>query len=654
MVNQIRLGGGEYLGTGERSTMSSRIVFAGGTVDPSRSSAETILKAVGGIQSRRGPKHIKHNASEAVRRYTSFSQNILDDGTPHLDAWMLRNLADRNVVLQAVIQTILNQVASHFARPLTDKSIGGKVIQRDRKKALTAAAAKRAKELEDIVYDGGIKTNHPITGEPGCWDGHYETQSDPLDITVRKLMRDSLILDRVFITIEGNYSGTKPVMFWKAEDAGLMRLVDTPLYEPQIRNGSQESDDLSGKVKYVMLSPDFDWRVEREYMWNEGAMSFRNPRTDFLTFGYGKSEAEMCLGALLGILYSMQANSDYFTKNHVPAGILTIFGNFSEPSIQQLQDQLTDEVGMPGASYWATPVLQAQPQQGNAVEWTPLQDRARMDMVFRAYIELCVALVAAVFQIAPEEFGFHSFGGPSSTLGEASPEDKFNHSQHKGLLPKIVWLADYISRNTVERIDPDFQFVIQGLDTVYNPEQLLKVQLDMGLMQNGMSINEIRARNDEPPVVDALDEELWDQIKDKHANKWYATERERMQAMEDEYRKAGGQCGNYPNAPVGNPGALQQYQADRQQGQQVQEQMNEQAGAEQDASRMGEQNQQAGVQQDMAGMTQRADELQSGEDMAGQEAAQASELRIPQAPDAAFGALKKAIRVYRVGPRDEE
>jgi hypothetical protein len=599
----------------------------------------------------------------------SLANGIREDQTAHLDAMVLRTLAGRNVVLQAVLHTIINQVASHFGRPLTDKSIGIKVQQRDRKKTLTAAAAKEAQRIEDILFYGGIQTQHPGTGEPGVWDGHGEETADDLQTAVRKLMRDSLTLDRAFICTEGSRSGKEPVLFWKHVDGALIRTVDTALYPPYIRTGAGGSDDLTGRVKYVQMAPDMDFRVDREYAWNEGYLAFRNPKPELMSFGMGASEVEQCLAAVTGILHTMQANEDWFTRNHVPQGLITIFGSFRQEDVDGLRDMLAGDIGV-GGSIWETPVLSALPQQGNAATYTPFVDRTRMDMVSRTYLELCIALVAAVFQIAPEEFGFHSFGGPSSTLGDGGAEDKFKQSQHKGLLPKVLWLARFFSTAIVERINPDFELVVQGLDAVYNPEQLMKVQLDLAMQQTGLTLNQIAARSDEAPIVDPIDEELWDELKEQFDGRYYATERERVVALTKAYKEAGGKLGNYPNAPAGNPGMMQVWMQEHlQEAQDATAEMGQQAGQAQAAQQQQDQLEKQGAQQQMDQLGSQEQEFGFGERQADAEAGRANELRVPMLGNPAlnkslaalspaerlarYEEIVKSIRVYRVGPRDE-
>lgn len=631
-------------------------------------SADELLKAVarpnGSLRPRgrggagRGagqPHYVHHYQSESLRRFSMLSRGIWEDATPHLDGMRLRHLAKANPILQAVIRTIVNQVARHFVRPDGPKSLGIKVKQRDSEKPLTAAAAKEAQRIEEILLNGGLEWENPLDGAPGVWDSHGEVQADDLDTCVRKLMQDSLVLDRVFLTIEGSMSRQNPVMFFRPEDASLARMADTRYYVPQIRDGRNGTDDLTGRVRYVLFRPELDWEVDREYAWHEGAMGFRNPRTETLSFGYGESEVEMCLSAVVGILYALKSNQQYFDANHVPAGILAVLGEFNDTQISDLQEQLQYEVGPVGGSYWSTPVIHGKPNPnggppGNVV-WTPLMDRARFDMVARVYVELCVAICCAVFQISPEEIGFASFGGATSALSEADPQSKLEHSQHKGLLPKVLWLTKFLSRNLVRRINPDFELTIQGLTSLYNPELLLQAQLDSAYLQNGWTPNMVQARNDEPPIVDPIDEELWEDVYDRHKTRFYATERERVEACLRDYKAAGGELGKWPNAPTHSPGALQIWMAEHlEEAQQTRTEMGGLAGQMQGQQFQDQQAEKQGVQQEMAGFGQREQEFQFGERQADAEAARNHELRIPAAQDAAFDRLRKSIRV--IGPRD--
>lgn len=632
------------------------------------------------------PEVIKHNRSEAARRYMHFGLGIMDDTTPHLDSNMLRRVAEKCPVLAGVLKTLLNQWAEHFRKPESEKGLGVRVVQKDRKKALTEPAAKMAEHISNVLFRGGLITEHPVTGEPAVWDGHYEQKADPLSAAVRRMAYDSLVLDKVFIEVEGSTriggKSAQPIMYWKPADAGLVRMVDTKLYDPQIRKDLKaDREGWNGKVSYVMLDPmDSQFSVMREYAWNEGALGFRNPRTEFGTFGYGKSEVEECLDAIVGILYGMQANKEYFTSNHVPLGILNLVGNYGEPALNDLRSHFKQSVGTP-EHYYEFPVIASQAGSGSGAQWVPLMDRSRQDLIFKVYLELCTVLVSAVFQIQPEEMGFSSFGGSSSSLNSPDPESTFTQSQHKGLLPKVLWMVDFLTRNVAERIDPDFEIVVQGLEQRYSQEQLLQAQYEGELLQNGYTFNMIRRRADEPPAVDPLDMDLWRDTEKKMEGKWFPNDTLRTEAVIEAYKKAGGKLGDIFDSPIGNPQAMQLWSQQHgiQQEQETGDDMrqtanNERAGAQADDAADAQ-----GARDGLTQMQQANDERDSEKSALEEQDRQAGSLRIPQADDASrrFGgggngggmngsngarrppaALAKSYaearrsRTYTIGPRD--
>lgn len=555
---------------------------------------EILAKAVSESQ---GPAYVRHSMYEVARRNAWVHQGIRADQTPHLDHRMLRALADRNIALRAIIQTILNQVSAHFVRPTDDRAIGAIVAHKDEKKQLTAVGEKMKEYIEGVLFRGGVRTENPHTGEPGVWDGHYERTADPLSVAIRKMMEESLVLDRVFLSVEGSRAirGRKkhPVMYWKVEDGGLHYKADMREYKPQLR------PELEGRVRHVMLDPGVPGapNVMREYAWDEGLMGIRNPRAAFLANGYGYPETEQCLDAVLGVLYGLQINKEWHTQNHIPNGILNLIGNYTETQLLQLRMHIMQELSGPG-SHFKLPIIVTPPGQGTGAQFVPFVDRTHMGMISEPYITLCVAFGSAVFQIAPEEFGFSSFGRPDNALQEGDSEGRMLQSQQRGLVPKVLWVCDLLTR-LVELIDPDFCVKIQNLENRYNPEELAALQLDLQRMQAGMTMNQVAALRDEPRIYDPLDLELWREVEEKHAEKWYPGDQSRKEAIAKEYEKKGGKLGSYPDAPIGNPAAMQiwmqEHQQEQQEAQQMMGQMADSDWQQQEAEQAMQRQQQMGL-----------------------------------------------------------
>jgi hypothetical protein len=365
------------------------------------------------------PRGIRHNMVASSRRYFFAHNGIWEDGTPHLDYRILRAVGYRKPGALAHPEYLIGQVADHFVRPPNERAIGVRVVQKDRHRPLTPGAAKKIKYIESVLFRGGVIREHPKTGEQAAWDLEFQYQGDPLGTAVRKLIRDSLVLDQVYVSVEGSPKlggkAKNPVLYWKVEDGALARKVDSEKYVPMWR------PNLKGQVKHVLVDPTVGrWSVMREYRWDEGYMFHRNPRTEWGSFGYGKSEVEQALDVILGVLYGMNANKEWFTDNHIPNGILSLVGQFGPNEVQQLRLRLKQEVGGLGR-YFGMPIIASPPGAGTGVNYVPFNPKQDFGMVSEQWITFCVAVGAGIFQISPEEFGFASFGGPTAPCSSPTP-----------------------------------------------------------------------------------------------------------------------------------------------------------------------------------------------------------------------------------------
>ncbi len=546
---------------------------------------DALIKGLPGRQNPNHPERVKHEVMDAFRRHSHMTEGILDDCTSGVPRVMLRALA-KGLVFNMAINAICGLTVPHLAKPGKDNPIGGQVVLKEQQRQLTRAGAQKADEIWQILAHGGVVRDNPHSGEPGAWDGHNQVKGDNLQAALTKLCRDFIELDQVFVAREGSPKiGRKranPVMFWRAEDASLMRYVDSGVYAPRLR------PELERAVKYVMLDPGgYVGGVIREYAWDEGLMAHRHPRTEFLAYGYGRSEVEQCLDAALGIAYTLQINKAQQSDNHIPAGFWKILGDMPAGTVEAFAMKLKQDVGLHRP--FGTPILQMPAIPGADIQYQTLVDPRSRDMMFPQWMTFNVVVVSAILQIAPEEFGFRAFGGPTSVLSDTDPSAAIMNGRTRGILSRVLSLARVVSEGVVEPIDPDFEFACMGLESRYNPELIQQAQLDVARMQTGTSKNELERLRDDPQTYDPLDRALWHSIEKKHADKWYPSEVARREAVCDAYCDQGGKLGSWPGAPTGNPGALQiwtsEHVAPGQQAQQAMGQMLQQ-GQQEDGAPM--------------------------------------------------------------------
>jgi len=582
---------------------------------------ELIKAASGNVR----PAYTRHRMGEVANRMGYVQQGILVDQTPHIpDRWK-RDFARHNLAVRAILNTIIPDVARHFARPENERAVGAVIRQKERNRPLTPNGAKLRDYIAGILFNGGIRTEHEDTGEVAVWDGHYETRADTLQMAVSRILEDTFVLDRVFLSTEGSSDNrrTHPVMYWKVEDGSLAYFSEPKQYQPQLRDDLKKiRDDGPSLVRYVMTDPGMPGAntMMREFAWNEGYLAVRNPRTEFLAYGYGYPEVEQCVDALLGVLDGIAINKAWHQKNHIPSGFLNLIGDYTENEVRAMKVRILQELMGPDNAFKLL-TLVTKPGTGNGVQYIPAVDRTHMGMISEPFITLCVAFASAVWGVPPEAFGFASFGGPQQTLNPDNPEAVLNNGKYRCQLPLVLWLCEVFNRAIVSQISDHFELAIQGLEARYNPEYLAEVQLDIQRMGAGYTMNQIAAIRDEPRFYDPLDIDLWRKIEKSHQDRPYADQSQRVEAIAEEYERKGGKLGSYPDAPGGNPSLLQLWMQDHQGEQQEAQQMMgsmaqndyqqqmEQEGAQQEDAR--QQMAQFGQQANEADLQQQAQQQQA-------------------------------------------
>jgi hypothetical protein len=186
-------------------------------------------------------------------------------------------------------------------------------------------------------------------------------------------------------------------------------------------------------------------------------------------------------------------------------------------------------------------------------------------MYWKEWILFCAAISGALYGMDAGEINMTNFGQSANALGQGGAGDKIEAAQESGFESMLGTLGSWIDTEFVERVDPSFAFEWTGLqpeDATQKMEES-EFRLQMGLSNP----NRERARMDEPPIYDPLDQEMWDAIQAKieagdpdHE----LTAEETEEAVVNLYRKAGGQFAKWPDAPVNCAGALQVWMSEHQ------------------------------------------------------------------------------------------
>ena len=388
----------------------------------------------------------------------------------------LKAITYRMPVVQAIIQTRINQIAS-FCVPQPDEyGIGFKIKLRESEKEPTKAELNWIKQAETLILRTGV-TDNP-------------RGRDSFEMFMRKIMWDSMAYDQATFEVIPNRKG-KPAK-WVAVDAATMRLADSA-------NFNYDEDDVNA-IRTVQI---YDGMVVAEFNQEEMCFGVRNPRTDIHLQGYGVSEIEMLIPTITALLYSFDLNTKFFTQGSATKGILNFKGTVPEKQLQAFRRQWYTQIASV-TNAWRTPITNV--PEGD-LQWINMQQSAK-DMEFSAWMDFQIKLACSIFTIDPSEINFqYGNTGQKSTLNEGDNTQKITESKDRGLKPLLRFGASLINQYILWPINESFEFEFVGLNAGTKGEE---ADHDGKLVKSYKTVDEIRAKNDLPALPDGKGEVILD------------------------------------------------------------------------------------------------------------------------------------------------
>lgn len=386
----------------------------------------------------------------------------------------LRAMTWKMPIIQAIVQTRINQIAS-FCKPQHDRyQLGFRVKLRDAEKEPTKAESKWCDDMEKLIMRTGVTDN--VRGR------------DSFEDFVRKVMYDSMVLDQMTFEIVPNRKG-KPAE-WYAVDASTIRLADTA--------STHMNEDLKDSIRYVQI---YDGMIISEYTQEELCFGVRNPRTDLRLYGYGVSELEMLIPVITSLLFSFEYNQNFFTQGSAAKGIINFKGTVPERQLASFRRQWYQMLtGASGA--WKTPITNSEDLQ-----YINLQQSSR-DMEFSAFIDFLIKVACSCYSIDPVEVNFqYGNSGQSASLVESSNKEKIIESKERGLRPLIRFLSANLNKYIIWPTNEDFELEFVGLDASTHSEV---ADLAGKQVKTYKTVDEIRAADDLPPLPDGKGEIILD------------------------------------------------------------------------------------------------------------------------------------------------
>jgi len=405
---------------------------------------------------------------------------------------VLRQMADTEIPA-AIISTRIAQ-AVRFTKP-TDEGLdelGYRIRLKDRNAKATEQDKKRMAEIEQFLYHTG-------------WDEGYVgfQKRDTLKKFVTKVIRDRLTCDKVNIELQRTRKGDIH-SFYAVDAATIYPLV--PRYMKELyfqgKNPQQMQPALlhdHDLLEDKNVNPDDIVYVQRIYnrdtayfLRNEMLNISENPRTDIRFFGYGVAELELLIRAVTAWINGLSFSTSTFSENKLPAGVLSIIGNWNTQELQDFKDQFYLSMSNPNYKH-KIPIMRT--KDGKGVSFVEFKGKNATSEEQHKFLTFMAQICGALFRIDVEEIGFQSLRMGAAPLSQGSPLDKIKSSKDKGFEPLMDFIADIFNNNILNEIDGgkyEFYWVGVKEDRTKDKLEIRKLRLE-----TGSTVRQLIKENDE-------------------------------------------------------------------------------------------------------------------------------------------------------------
>jgi hypothetical protein len=288
---------------------------------------------------------------------------------------------------------------------------------------------------------------------------------------VKRLIRDALRYDQATAEIVMNRMGQP--LCWLPVDGSTIRI----------------NKDASGFVQVI------DGRVMAEFSREELLFGIRRPRTDIESLGYGTPELLELAEIVTAYLWGFQFNMNYFRQGFNSKGFLVVNGAMNPEQLMSFRRDWAAMVTGVQAAH-RVPILNPVGKE-SSVTWVNVS-RTNQDMEYKDWMNWLLKLICALFLMDPAEIGFQ-FGneGQQGQTFQSGIENRIQTGRDKGLRPLIRSTALWINRSLIWPERPEFELTFEGLSDIREQE---RVQLDKEKLASYMTVDEVRAEHDLPPL----------------------------------------------------------------------------------------------------------------------------------------------------------
>lgn len=388
---------------------------------------------------------------------------------------------------------------------------GKALSEQDKEKILKIEMEKRTAKKRQAIANFIINC-----GE--LQDRPFESKKWTFNSYLRAILWDSLVYDQIateFVPKEAQVvNGKYNLAYFQPVDAATIRYSSDALkkyrdhdlmtnqdilYPEEELKALEEKHALelddekldANAYKYVQV---VKGRIQRAFTEDEMCLAMRNPVTDIYMNGYSLSELEILVALVSSHLHTEYYNRAYFINGFSAKGILHIKKTLNRAKLEELRRNWNHMLKGNRNSF-QTPIFAGMDE----VQWIPLTQN-HSEMEFSLWMNYLIKMICAIYQIDPSEIGYGMKDEGGAGMSGDNTQEKLINSKDKGFLPLMNFLAEFMTKQVVEKLDPDYKFEWVGL-IEEDPRQLLERQAqEVKFMK---SVNEIRDENGLPPIEGA-------------------------------------------------------------------------------------------------------------------------------------------------------
>lgn len=354
---------------------------------------------------------------------------------------ILRKMYERNVVVRAAIDTIINEVVSakYAIKPVdVDTKLEGEKLK-DQKD--------RIKKIEDFLR-------------------HPNENRESFRIFLEKVLFDLLLYDAGVIEKVKSSSGKLQEIYAVAGDTVRIKIdkFGKLLGYYQVIENSKEEPKFFDKNQLIYM--------------------IMNPRSHT---PYGFPVLNTLETMVTAFLYGESYNVKYFENNATPRGILEL-GNINEAQLDRFREYWRQEnLQQPHRVMVVSNPQAAEGKQG--VKWIPLAMSSK-DMELMQYMNWLMKMILMAFGVTPSEVGFADEIKGAPMTGQVLQSQAF---KNKTIFPMMDRIASFLTEEIIvsEFKSPDLEFTFEEEKSIQ--EEMQSAQRDMILIQSGIkTVEEIR------------------------------------------------------------------------------------------------------------------------------------------------------------------